>query len=156
MRGASIFTSGRGLQPLYYGKLLSYFNKYLLSLSKINPRSLQNLITLSSCLVSTRIMTGLISSTGFYTSHASFFHSKITQVQNVVSSLLKYVCFLYESLHYFLVDIYKLVENLSHSTILPLFPLKFQFPFSFLSVEFLPDSPCTHYSRQSTEPFPRH
>ena len=101
MRRASIFTRQRGLQPHNDGKLLSCFNKYLLSLSKINPRLLQNLlITLSLCL------DGYNFFHGFLWISCPIWHNKITQVPNIVSSLLEYVHFLHVSLHYFAIDIY--------------------------------------------------
>ena len=52
MRRASFITTGEGLQPLYYGRLVSYFNKYLLSLFKIIPRLSQNLMLSLSLYIS--------------------------------------------------------------------------------------------------------
>ena len=69
MRRASLITAGRGLQPLYYGRLLNYYNKYLLSSSKLLPSHLVLWCNLNFPY-QFGIMTGLISSTGFYTLHA--------------------------------------------------------------------------------------
>ena len=69
MRRASLITTGGGLQPFYYGRLLNYFNKYLLSSSKLLPSHLVIQCDLNFPY-QYGIMTGLISSMGFYALNA--------------------------------------------------------------------------------------
>ena len=69
MRRASLITTGGGLKPLYYGRLLNYFNKYLLSSSELLPSHLVIWCDFNFPYQYS-IMTGLISSKGFYALHA--------------------------------------------------------------------------------------